>query len=238
MAKRGRKPGPFKHGTTTGYSRHYREGTPPCDPCKAANREYLQARALKIANGEHTPGRYAPVEHGTPSGYVKHSRAGTAPCTPCREAWAKRQDGYRKANPEVVAKEREADREYRKRPEVRAAIYARHALEETDPESPRYKRMKARKRRLSSAERSQVDVGVNVTRHQLQDRLAYYGGACWMCGADTSQVGLHWDHVKPLSRGGVDLASNLRPSCPPCNMSKGANWPFTPATLQEVQAHV
>lgn len=32
-----------------------------------------------------------------------------------------------------------------------------------------------------------------------------------------------WDHVVPLSRGGVNALSNLTPCCEPCNRRKGAS---------------
>lgn len=69
-----------------------------------------------------------------------------------------------------------------------------------------------------------------MTGHERAKRArwAYYGGRCWMCG----QVADTWDHVKPRSRGGPDLASNLRPACFPCNMRKGPAWPVSTSTTR------
>jgi 5-methylcytosine-specific restriction endonuclease McrA len=64
------------------------------------------------------------------------------------------------------------------------------------------------------------------TEKQLKDRLAYYGGMCWICGA---RPGDTVDHVKPLTRGGSNWPANLRPACRPCNTSKGNRWPFVVA---------
>lgn len=48
----------------------------------------------------------------------------------------------------------------------------------------------------------------------LADRWAYYGGRCWMCGAEADT----WDHVKPMASGGhPTLTCNLRPACRACN---------------------
>lgn len=53
---------------------------------------------------------------------------------------------------------------------------------------------------------------------QMQARWDYYGGLCWMCSAPA----VEYDHVMPLSRGGTNWASNLRPACRSCNVRKGA----------------
>jgi len=44
-------------------------------------------------------------------------------------------------------------------------------------------------------------------------------GFCALCGADE---GLEVDHIIPLSRGGSDDRSNLRPACFHCNRSRGS----------------
>ncbi len=59
-----------------------------------------------------------------------------------------------------------------------------------------------------------------VSVDQARARIAFYGGSCYLCGADWE----HLDHVKPLSEGGPNLASNLRPACATCNGRKGSNW--------------
>lgn len=41
---------------------------------------------------------------------------------------------------------------------------------------------------------------------------------CCYCTAPAE----HLDHVKPLSRGGRDVLSNVVPACADCNLSKGA----------------
>lgn len=56
-------------------------------------------------------------------------------------------------------------------------------------------------------------------------RIAYFGGRCAYCGGPYECL----DHVKPLSRGGSNWPANMRPSCTPCNSSKGSlllsEWP-------------
>lgn len=63
---------------------------------------------------------------------------------------------------------------------------------------------------------------VDFDQRLIQDRWAYYGDRCWMCG----NVANVTDHVKPLSKGGAHTLSNLRPACRSCNSRKGNKWPY------------
>ncbi|WP_209961193.1 HNH endonuclease signature motif containing protein [Micromonospora sp. HB375] len=66
------------------------------------------------------------------------------------------------------------------------------------------------------------------TQEQLEQRIAYYGGKCWICRVAPWE---HIDHVKPLSKGGAHILANLRPSCASCNLGKSDKWPFVPAMI-------
>jgi hypothetical protein len=57
-------------------------------------------------------------------------------------------------------------------------------------------------------------------KEQLKDKIDYYGGKCWICGADYQAI----DHVKPLHKGGSNWIANLKPICISCNSSKGDKW--------------
>ncbi|RCH68735.1 HNH endonuclease [Streptomyces sp. SDr-06] len=66
--------------------------------------------------------------------------------------------------------------------------------------------------------------------HEAYSRTAIFtrwGYACAYCGAHAT----HLDHVRPLSRGGVDAERNIVPACQRCNLSKGAKtlaeWALT-----------
>lgn len=63
-------------------------------------------------------------------------------------------------------------------------------------------------------------VAGTVTAEQLLGRLSYFGHRCYLCGSEPNG----FDHVKPLSAGGLNLAANLRPVCGPCNSHKGQSW--------------
>jgi 5-methylcytosine-specific restriction endonuclease McrA len=67
-----------------------------------------------------------------------------------------------------------------------------------------------------------------ATPEQVEARWEYYRGKCWMCRKPATDM----DHVKPLSRGGSNWPSNLRPACQSCNSRKGSRWPFELAMLE------
>ncbi|WP_399552357.1 HNH endonuclease [uncultured Microbacterium sp.] len=69
-------------------------------------------------------------------------------------------------------------------------------------------------------ERLKRAAGVKIGLAELNERFAYWGFACWMCGSPWE----HIDHVKPIAKGGPHLLANLRPACAACNMKKGSAW--------------
>ena len=78
---------------------------------------------------------------------------------------------------------------------------------------------------LSRAKRrAAVKYRIKVKDHKRL--LSRHNGRCAYCGVKLCEWGrengnsLQWDHVVPLSRGGVDGVSNLVPSCRDCNLSK------------------
>lgn len=48
------------------------------------------------------------------------------------------------------------------------------------------------------------------------------GGSCVHCGCKLDINAFHVDHLFPIALGGGDNDENLAPSCPPCNLTKGA----------------
>lgn len=144
------------------------------------------------------------------------------------------------ANTEYGERSRAASRSYRERnreavaagvsswraanPERVAANKRRWAAEH-----PEYTQAHAR---LKASRRRATKRAATVGRFTVQDlasRLDYYGGACWICGAPWE----HWDHVKPLAKGGPHMLANLRPACAKCNNEKGSQWPFPPRRNNE-----
>lgn len=58
----------------------------------------------------------------------------------------------------------------------------------------------------------------HCTQTQLQARIDFFGGLCWVCGVPYEAI----DHVKPAKDGGADWPANLRPICGPCNSGRNA----------------
>lgn len=131
-------------------------------------------------------------------------------------AWIARNKGYhqrwRRENPERIAYEKA----------WRAANWDR-LLEMARNRDPAAKARTKHAYRARKASASHVD----YTATQLRQKFEYHAGRCWICRKQLLP-GFHWDHVKPLNRGGADMLSNLRPACGPCNQAKQDRWPFTP----------
>lgn len=60
----------------------------------------------------------------------------------------------------------------------------------------------------------------NHTVEQWIARVNFFGWLCWMCKQTLTPQTLTEDHVIPLSKGGTNCPSNLRPACHSCNASK------------------
>lgn len=56
------------------------------------------------------------------------------------------------------------------------------------------------------------------TRHyrKLRAQVLHGDARCYVCGNPADQA----DHLTPVSKGGKDTMSNLRPICGPCNRDK------------------
>lgn len=61
-----------------------------------------------------------------------------------------------------------------------------------------------------------------LSQEKINGRVAMFGAKCWMCAGAYEVL----DHVKPLSRGGLHVAANIRPACQRCNSRKSNLWPF------------
>lgn len=68
---------------------------------------------------------------------------------------------------------------------------------------------------------------VRPAPYKRSEVFARWGGLCAYCDAPAE----HLDHIKPISRGGRDVLSNVIPACAACNLSKSdqtlAQWAQT-----------
>jgi len=100
-----------------------------------------------------------------------------------------------------------------------------------DPERQRhwqiYQNLFAHGRRLQEKE-----AGGFCTVEQWEQRVKFYGDCCYICERpyysfpESEQT---IEHVIPVSKGGTNWPSNLRPACKECNLEKWANMPTLPS---------
>lgn len=166
------------------------------------------------------------IATGTSAGYHRHWEAGEPPCDPCRLAINTKTRQWAQANPDkVYARTKRWARENRERRREIERRYAeanpdkRLALQRRWTEQNRERtRAYARERRVRLLELQTVE----FTDAQLDERMAFWGYRCWMCGGPFESV----DHVKPVSRGGAHILANMRPACVSCNSKKKDAWPI------------
>lgn len=58
--------------------------------------------------------------------------------------------------------------------------------------------------------------------HAMKERIRQRDKVCKKCGTDKGPF--HVDHIRPYSKGGWNVESNLQLLCAPCNIRKGATW--------------
>jgi 5-methylcytosine-specific restriction endonuclease McrA len=90
------------------------------------------------------------------------------------------------------------------------------------PNHKETKRKAQRKYERAHGERK-IDLRIPYTDEQLAAKYALWGNRCWICGCTDKP--LTRDHVKPVSKGGADMLSNIRPACQSCNSKKHNQWP-------------
>jgi len=106
-----------------------------------------------------------------------------------------------------------SSRNYRKANKEKVAAYQRAYAA-----SPRGKVIRA----LTEAKRRarKRNAAGECSLSQWEARKAMWGGECWLKLAGCTKAGTTIDHVIPLSKGGTNWPSNLRPACPSCNGRK------------------
>lgn len=151
--------------------------------------------------------------------FHKSSRAITlrqSRCIECSKDAGNTEDA--KARRRVISR-----RYYQKHPE-KCIEYSRN-WQRNNPERHKIntqngqRRYKARKRNAPT---------ISFTAEQLAERIAYYAARCWICRVASYE---QLDHVKPLTKGGSHMLSNLRPACSACNNRKNDRWPFKPEDI-------
>lgn len=98
------------------------------------------------------------------------------------------------------------------------ACHGRGSIETRDPVKTR-----AARRASESNRRARKAGGARtVTASVLAHLVVIFGGPALACLKCRSRVGLTWDHIVPLAKGGAHAVENLQPLCRPCNERKQA----------------
>lgn len=200
-------------GTFGGFKKHKRNGERNCDPCQAARREYEVSYVAR--NREKTAIQQARYYKENVERISKREKSARLANPEHKRELGK---AWRLAHPER-AREMSRD-DYAKHKEKRKAA---HALWRINNPTSLHRTDHARRARKRNAPSEPYTV---------QQILGLYGTDCHLCGepidlnAPRSQRfpgwerGLHLDHVIPLSKGGSNLISNVKPSHGKCNIAK------------------
>jgi 5-methylcytosine-specific restriction endonuclease McrA len=172
---------------------------------------------------------------GTNAGYQKHCVDKTEKCQPCKEAHSIYIKKYYIQNAEKLKsnrrekysidpeKEINSTRQWRIDNPKYSIIYQKK-YRQLNPES---KRSSERRRRAKRFENG-------FEMYKESSVLELYGSNCHIClipidllaprqpGLNGWEMGLHIDHVVPLSKGGPDTIENVRPAHGACNVKKHA----------------
>jgi len=195
-----------------------------------------------------------PREHGTMRGYKQHEWRKENKCRECLDARAANvrnqranSENYEKYRKEYTQKNREklnsqSRSRYSKNKE-KMRLRARERWERNGDRlralrKERYDRDPDRALQHGRKRRAQK-YKTNFVKYTTQDILNLYGADCHICKKPIDlnaprlarpgtnwQLGLHLDHVIPLSKGGSDTVDNIRPSHGACNISKGNKLKF------------
>lgn len=74
--------------------------------------------------------------------------------------------------------------------------------------------------------------GSEITPHQWELLLKWYGGCCAYCGVSQNII---MEHVIPLSRGGWHDIRNIVPACALCNRKKHSSSNWIPRSVYAVR---
>ena len=170
---------------------------------------------------------------GTNAGYQKHCRDKTSKCEPCKEShreylnkyYSKNLESIRSNRREKYLKDPEPEKESSRQWKLKNLETNRMYQRKHKKENPHLKRESERRRRAN-----RFNNGFEYYKESFV--LELYGTICHICGIDIDlkaprlsglegwEMGLHIDHVIPLSKGGQDTIENVRPAHGSCNVKK------------------
>lgn len=141
-----------------------------------------------------------------------------------RDRHIQNQKNWKAEHPEYALKQSRAWRKAnRERSNAYSKKWARANREKVRARTQRWAQANRARIQLYAQERRAREAGAagSTTPEQLQARIDYYGGCCWVCHVPYQTI----DHVISLMDGGTNWPSNLRPICKACNSAKGSKHP-------------
>jgi 5-methylcytosine-specific restriction endonuclease McrA len=207
----------LKCGTRSQYFKHLKTGTSPCTPCREANNAYN--REYKLRNLEKLTTQRKKWQENN-SEYLKVKNA-----------------EYYQQNKDIIAKR---VREYQvANPEKRAIWSKTYAVSHPEEHRARviaWKKANTDKvresKRRSQHKRNALKLGNGHETYTEEQLLETYGVDCHICESPVNleaprksglagwELGLHVDHLIPLSKGGPNTLENVRPAHGLCNVKK------------------
>jgi 5-methylcytosine-specific restriction endonuclease McrA len=148
-----------------------------------------------------------------------------------------RQAELRRLNPDAARK-----RDKAKRDRNQIAIRIAQKKYRSSPEYREYNRLRSKKYRSKNKEKLKAwrqktgaSVAYSQKRRAIKKNTAVNEtgirlwmarvrssetARCYYCDAELPVSAIHFDHIIPLSKGGIHAIENLCTSCPDCNLSK------------------
>lgn len=118
---------------------------------------------------------------------------------------------WREANPEAMI--------------IAVANWRKRNLERDAENKRRWNRDNADRKRVLTNNRRNRLVG-KLSTNIVDILLERQNGLCACCAADLLLTGYHIDHIRPVSKGGLNIDSNVQLLTPSCNLRKNAKWPI------------
>lgn len=172
---------------------------------------------------------------GTNAGYQKHCINKTEKCQPCKDAHKKYLKEYYSENSQIIKLKRKSN--YILNSEKEKLNRRNYYIKNSEKEKIRerlYKKKNPHVKRESERRRRALKKNNVVEKYKESQVLELYGWICHICkkaidpaasrlaGIGNWESGLHIDHLIPISKGGEDSLSNVRPSHASCNLKKHA----------------
>ena len=152
---------------------------------------------------------------GSTAGHAAHKYKKEPPCADCKKAVNEYMRQRRKNNFEKLS---ESNRRY----------YLLHKEQRIE-----YNRKNLKKLLRNNMQRKTRKRQNGYSAYTESEILELYGSLCHICGIGVDleasrkigkenwELGLHFDHVIPIAKGGADTLENVRPAHALCNIRKG-----------------